>query len=298
MNFENKTFIPDLKDKNYLLFDQREYQNESELSSTNESSNSFNLGIFQNDFMKNSFDRESPIFNFEEFFPLFGIKEETFENKLYFIENPEKQQDVFESNSLLTKKRGRGNKNSLNSTSSENDKKIHDKFSTDNLLRKIQIHYLSFIISFINDILKYLNYNQRFLKLDYRFKKNVNKNFVESLRQKTIGEIICNDVSIKYRRQHKDANKKIYEEIKNDRILNNILSENYLKFFKKIYYKINRIINLKEYGLDKDIVLSENVKSFKYLLEPYDSIEEKEYKKNIIECAMQNYIPNSIFLLS
>ena len=63
----------------------------------------------------------------------------------------------------------------------ENDKAHLKKISTDNLLRKIQIHYLSFIISFINDILKYLNYNQRFFKLDYRLKKNVYHNFFLTL---------------------------------------------------------------------------------------------------------------------
>ena len=65
------------------------------------------------------------------------------------------------------KKRGReikGNKNKL---------KYHDKNSSDNLLRKIQVHYISFIISFINEILKNLDYNKRFFKLDYKFKFNI-----------------------------------------------------------------------------------------------------------------------------
>ena len=47
-------------------------------------------------------------------------------------------------------------------------------------MRKIQSHYLSFIISFLNNILEILNYKQQFFKLDYEFKRNVKKNFVES----------------------------------------------------------------------------------------------------------------------
>lgn len=271
-------------------------ENDNELTLTIDSSNTIHSGFFQKDLMSNSFDNDFPKFNFDEYNVL-EEEEKKNENNIYFFENQEKQYDNLDENNLL-KKRGRGNKKSLNSSSSEKGKKIHDKNSTDNLLRKIQVHYLSFIISFLNAILENLNYKQRFLKLDYNFKKNVNKNFVDSLKEKTIKEVICNKISCKYRKQEKDANKAICEEIKNDKILNNILSENYLSLFKKIYYKNNGYVNLKEYGLDKEIHLSKNVKIFKDLIEAYDSNEEKDYKKNIRECASQNYLPNSLFLLS
>ena len=62
-----------------------------------------------------------------------------------------------------------------NSEDLNSSPKIHDKHSMDNLLRKIQVHYLSFIISYINDILKNLNYNEQFLKIDYNYKKTINK---------------------------------------------------------------------------------------------------------------------------
>ena len=68
------------------------------------------------------------------------------------------------SNQLTKKKRGRDKKK-------EQNKKVHDKSSTDNILSKIQNHYLSFIIDFLNNILKFLNYNQKFLKSDYNYRK-------------------------------------------------------------------------------------------------------------------------------
>jgi len=77
--------------------------------------------------------------------------------------------------------------------------KIYEKFYTDNLLRKIQVHYLSFIISFLKEILEQFNFKQRFYKLDYYFIKNVNMKFVESSKQKNLGEIICNKISSKYK---------------------------------------------------------------------------------------------------
>ena len=75
-----------------------------------------------------------------------------------------------------------------------------------------------------------------------------------------------------------------------------MLSESYLSLFKKIYYKSSKIINLKEYGLDQNIVLSKEVKIFDDLLkskdkEAYD--DKDQYKKYFEECALLNYLPES-----
>ena len=217
-------------------------------------------------------------------FPTFNTPQEEKEVKtLYSKENKDNKEN------LNGKKRGREKKNYVKN-------KIHDKFTPDNVLRKIQVHYLSFIISFLNNILKYLNYKQQFLKLDYGFKKNVNNKFVESLKSKSIREIICNKISGKYRIHDENANKSICEILEKDEILNKILSENYLALFQKIYYKSNTKINLKEYGLNKDIIISKEVKMFKDLLKGNEAFDENnEYQEYINECAMQNYMPNSIF---
>ena len=192
---------------------------------------------------------------------------------------------------VIKKKRGRGNINDLK----EKSINIHDKYSADNLLRKLQVHYLSFIISFLNDILKNLNYKKKFLKLDYKFKKNVKQNFVESLKSKSLREIICNNISSKYQNYNDDANEIICKKIQKDEILNKILSENYLQLFKKIYLKSNKIVNLKEYGLDKEIILSKEVKMYKDLLKSFE--ENKEYKKSMNECINRNFLIESKFLI-
>jgi hypothetical protein len=66
------------------------------------------------------------------------------------------------------RKRGRPKKGTI--LVKNNYKRIHDNNQSDNLLRKIQVHYLSFIVSYLNDILKSLNYECRFHQLDYKFK--------------------------------------------------------------------------------------------------------------------------------
>ena len=78
------------------------------------------------------------------------------------------KKEEFSKNDCFTaikKKRERGKVNS-----DINDKN-HDKLVTDNLLRKFQIHYLSFIISFLNEILLLFKYHKKFLKLDNELKK-------------------------------------------------------------------------------------------------------------------------------
>ena len=142
------------------------------------------------------------------------------------------------STQLTKKKTKRGRERTIKEKENKNKKeKIHDKNTSDNLIRKIQVHYLSFIVSFLNDILKNLNYKTKFLNLNYEFKMNIKKDFVESLKKKTIGEIISNEISIKYKGKEKNFNKNLYDKIKDNDVLNKIFKDNYIKLFKNIYYK-------------------------------------------------------------
>ena len=314
-NSEYQTLFSQSMENNFS-FHNLESENENELSLSGEFSNSFTSILDQQDPCQNQYREESMFSSFHEFNPMFIPEEEKEnedeKNRAYYIQQKDNflssnqtQTQKFEitketspKNNLYLakkKKRGRGTKNP------DPNLKTHDKFAPDNLLRKIQVHYLTFIIAFLNEILQKMNYGKRFLKLDYEFKKNVNKTNIQNLKTKNIKDIICNKISKKYR--NKEANNLlICEEIKDKKeneLINNILSENYLKLFKKIYYKSNKIINLKEYGLDENIVLSRNIKMFDDLLkvkenEAYDNHDQ--YIKYIKECAIQNYLPESIFL--
>lgn len=324
-NSENSTLYSQSYE-NGSFFQNHDIENENTFYFSNETLNSFqdNSNPNEEGFFQRGKNAEENSFqlSLEEINPWNSLDEEDEEDKnLYFIKKEEKATDTpiaadspkastsqnikslkfiaieeksskNESTQLTKKKRGRGKAPNL-----EKNDKIHDKFSTDNLLRKIQVHYLTFIVNFINIILKILNYEQRFFKLDYELKKNVNKKNFDSLKNKTIGEILCNKISIKYKKQNVNANFEIYEQIKDNEILKKILSENYIKLFKKIYYKSNKNINLREYGLNEEIILTKPVKMFKDLLKDNEALDiNKEYQKNIIECAIQNYLPDSIFL--
>jgi hypothetical protein len=137
-----------------------------------------------------------------------------------------------------------------------------------------------------------LNYEYRFNKLDYKFKKNINKKFVESLKKKTIGDIISNKISKKYIHQKEDSNKLLKEELEENDVFNNIFKLNYLELMK-IYSKSNRIVNLKEYGIDKTIVLTNKVEMFNDLLIKLKN--DEKHKGKIKESILQNFKPESIF---
>ena len=251
--------------------------------------------------------------NSYDLFPIFDLEEEKKcnntldeeknkkeKNNLYFLEKkdkPKKSSINFISKSHLKKKRGREKRkhNEINENEDNGCVKIHDKNTSDNILRKIQVHYLSFIVSFINEILYNLKFKQRFLKLSYSFKKNIKKEFVNSLKTKDIGEILCNKISDKYKKDE-NINKNIYNKIKEDKVLKNIFSEKYLILFKKIYFKSNKLINLSEYGLNKIINLSDKVKMYQDLLNDIEKLDiNKKYMKSINDCAVQRFFPNPLF---
>ena len=75
-----------------------------------------------------------------------------------------------------------------------------------------------------------------------------------------------------------------------NKVLIKILSENYIEVFWKIYYKSCKIINLKEYGLDKKVFLSDKVKMYKDLLKEDEDLDKnQEYIKNVNNCAIINF---------
>ena len=139
----------------------------------------------------------------------------------------------------LNKKRGR------KATKIKTNYRIHKASDEDNLLRKIQIHFLSFVINYVNDILKSLINNKHiptFKNLDYQIKKNVNHKFVEELKYKNISDIVQFKVSPKMKRYDENENKKIYHKIcAKFPFMTNYFEKNYLSLFKEYYYNKNKL---------------------------------------------------------
>jgi hypothetical protein len=183
------------------------------------------------------------------------------------LETPFISQETTSQNNSNKEKNHLGRKRK-EEKANQSEGSFHDMYVKDNISIKIQRHFLNFIIALLNSIFPIFNYNQKLYKLDNAYKINLKKNNVESLKDQTIEYIISNKISEKYKtiNDKAEANRKICEEIKNYKVLKKILSENYLVFFKKFYYKSNSSINLKDYDFDIDITLTKDAKNFKHLL--------------------------------
>ena len=83
--------------------------------------------------------------------------------------------EIKNQNILISTKRGR--KQNLN-----NNKKNHEATDDDNIHRKIQVHYISFITHFINDIIINFVKSRKaplFKNIDYKLKKIVNQKYFQ-----------------------------------------------------------------------------------------------------------------------
>ena len=183
----------------------------------------------------------------------------------------------------ISRKRGRVSK--IINTTNSSKKKIHSADDWDNNIRKIQVHFLNFIIYYLNDIIySYLKRKDLFfLKFSYSDKKDINYDYVEKLKTYDIKQLLENlRVSTKYKKKKFQKDENI-----NGNKLNNLSKYNWFneaiqtKFLElfKIYY--NKKEPLKEiYFEGKKIILSKGTKNFYALLQKY-----KIYEKKLIEVA-------------
>jgi hypothetical protein len=198
------------------------------------------------------------------------------------ITNSSSLRNLFESNNLLKplfettlNKKSTSTKRGRKSDLNRNTKK-HSATDEDNLTRKIQVHYLSFIINFVNDVIKSMINMKNpplFKFLAYEIKKNVNSKYVYELKSKNISDILQLKVSPKIKIHDESANEKIYQKVIDMcPFLNDFFQQNYLKFFKDYYCRNNTIFEVN----GKTIQISSRTKSFIDLIKKYD-----KYKNNL-----------------
>lgn len=200
------------------------------------------------------------------------------------VEEPKKSQEI-------QRKRGRQPK----SKKKKYIKILGRKYQRDNILTKNQVHYLTYIIIFLNLSLKAFNIKEEFKQLNYDLKKKVDFEFFIQLQNKTLAEIISMDISPKNKKFKANYNQLLCETIEN-KVIQKILKQNYLDFFKNVYYPSKKWINLKDFGNEKDLYIvlddakkqityKDKVKSFKenYYAERYDQFVREHYSLYKIE---------------
>ena len=178
-----------------------------------------------------------------------------------------------------------------NPSQNYDEEKMHDKFSQDNVTRKIQIHVMNSLIQYVNEIVSKIDLGLEpipvFNKIDYSFKKNITKKIFEENKKKTIENLIEREVSSKFKKFSRDSNKRELEKIKNNEIIKNILSQKYIDYFREVYYKNERSIDLSKYGLKKIINLSKKVKLYEDIFKG-KTVDEK-YRNRVEEIIKKNF---------
>lgn len=212
-------------------------------------------------------------------------------SKLFFVTSIRKTK--IEEKKKISKKRKR-NENTI--------KRVHTATDYDNILRKIQVHFLSFIINFTNDVINTLFNDKRipkFKNLDYEIKKTVNHKSVEMLKSKDIGEILQLKISPKIKLYDGSFNKDIYDTIyKKYPAIQAYMNKSYISLFKEYYNNKNKIFKVngqliylspktKIFNdlLIKNIKYKEKMKyvAINYFLHCYKRIKKPKFKTRIIK---------------
>ena len=216
---------------------------------------------------------------------LFNIK-----NKSLLIKNRDKIIDKKQNIKII--KRGRKEK--------KFNLKIHRATDNDNILRKIQVHFLSFITHYINDIIRVFIKEKNiplFRNIDYDIKKNVKHDFVESLKSKCIGDILQLRVTPKYKTHDDLVNKSIYDKVCFlCPFMTQYLQRSYLSLFKEYYYNKNKIFivngeiiplssKTKTFSdlINKNYCYKEKIKyiAINYFLNKYKKFKKPNFKVNV-----------------
>jgi len=181
---------------------------------------------------------------------------------------------------LSKKKRGRP-------TTTNKGKIVHSSSSIDNIISKIQIHFLNFLISFINDSIKgFYGYQKfEFLNFSHKEKSKVSFDYLNEMKNSTIGELLLKiNISSKYKRNKGiNINKNNFEQLEQNPFFKSVFNIKFLALFSKYF---NNQLPLNEILVeDMKISLSPNTKSFSELLE-----KNMESKNDIIDLAEKFYI--------
>ena len=190
----------------------------------------------------------------------------------------------FETLKLTGKKRKIKYKENIYEYFYDKDQFKHSKLSLDNIRKKIINHFLKFLISLLNAILRKNNYYEKnFYNLSKKekiFANASNKN-INQLKNKTIKEILSFEISSKCKcyKVDKKGNEKIYKEfLEKFPLMESLFQKKFIDIFNEIYCNKNKIVNkgiidLNIFNINLIIDLN------KEKLETYESLIEKSKNK-------------------
>ena len=164
---------------------------------------------------------------------------------------------------FLVKKRGR--KNKFQEIKKPQNKNEHNKFSKDNIKRKLKASFNKYIIKLLNNLMKgkYKKSGIKFLKMNIKITKDISIGYNRNLIKTPLKEIIVN-VSNKYQNKENNINviKFIKKQKDNEEILN-ILNMSYKDLYTEYYLKSTKNNTLENsFESHKEKLLSLNGKEY------------------------------------
>ena len=206
------------------------------------------------------------------------------EEELYYISKNILKRNLGEIFKIELAKKKRGPKKKK-----ETKKAEHNAWAKENIISKIQRHYLNFIVSFLNDsILSILGEKKRkiifFLNINNKIKSKSSNDHIAKMKKSTISDILKNSgISDRYKYYDENTNKMNVEALIEHPWFKEIFERKYLDLFLNYY---NDEKPLKELMIfDKKVILSKNTKSFYYLLH-----KKEELKDRIIYFCKKDYL--------
>jgi hypothetical protein len=190
-----------------------------------------------------------------------------------------------DNKNLIRKKRGR---RALVKKSGD----IHTSYDTDNILRKIQVHCLTFLVSFTNDYIDTLYPKVKsknipyFRHFDYKLKRTINHITLKRLKSLKIGDILQSQASPKHKLCAKNINQMTFIKLCNDFpfLKDKYFNISFRDFFNQFYIKTNE--NFVDFN-GNTIHFSKRTENFNQLIRKNIPFQEK-YKK----IATNFYLPN------
>ena len=180
-----------------------------------------------------------------------------------------------------------GRKTKSNKKEGEYIKKPHDKKSFDNIITKVQVHFITFLINFSNDVIKDelgKDIDLLFKDIDYKTKRNVKSENLEILKRLKVEDIVKNPVSKKFRSINENHNKEIYQQVVNiSEIIKDYFNMNFVEIFEKYFNNCNLVSKITISG--KDINLSKATKCFYDLINKNRMIQDQ-----LIDYARRVYL--------
>ena len=186
----------------------------------------------------------------------------------------------------IPKKRGRKKKLSENTSDENKEEIVHNKFSDDNLRKKLKTSFHSYIIDLLNNLIKenFKESRMKFIKINARITKDITIEYNRKLFKKKIKDIIINETN-KYinKNNNKECIKFIEAQKDNENIIK-ILNMTYKELF--IDYYLNNFksdnYNTKSFGEQKEKLLKKYGKEYldKFVENAHNFIDFFEYSKN------------------